>query len=397
MKQLKIKNFGPISEAELDLDRIAVIIGMQSSGKSSLLKMACYCSWVEKRIQLAQSDKMFQEPDAFRDFFVSYYGLNGYFNRDTFVEYSSPYLSFSYKHHVFSFYKKPNIWNFRRPKIQYIPSERNIASFIPKWKKIPVRDGLLEFLSEWDSARQIIPVEDNILQLGISYSYDITSDTDNIITADGNPLPLSDSSSGLQSLVPLYLLIDCLHSVQDNKQAQKKELTLEQRAERDFLINAIYKKIIPKPIHLYFHQGNVDKEKQDVELVLEGKTYTFFNERESTIFKNRYTRFLYTDHSELFLEEPEQNLYPPTQSQLVDWLCEKVFDSKRENTLLVSTHSPYILNEMCKQYRKGMNMYFTYRDKDNSTRYSLKKLTEEEVNEIYTSGTDLFFNSAAFV
>ena len=211
MKQLKIKNFGPIREAELDLDRIAVIIGMQSSGKSSLLKMACYCSWVEKRIQLAQSDKMFQEPDAFRDYFVSYYGLNGYFNIDTIVEYTSPYLSFSYKHPVFSIDKRPHIWDFRRPKIQYIPSERNIASFIPKWKKIPVRDGLLEFLSEWDSARQIIPVEDNILQLGISYSYDITSDTDNIITADGNPLPLSDSSSGLQSLVPLYLLIDYLH------------------------------------------------------------------------------------------------------------------------------------------------------------------------------------------
>lgn len=397
MKQLKIKNFGPIREAELDLDRIAVIIGMQSSGKSSLLKMACYCSWVEKRIQLTQSDKMFQEPDAFRDYFVSYYGLNGYFNIDTIVEYTSPYLSFSYKHPVFSIDKRPHIWDFRRPKIQYIPSERNIASFIPKWKKIPVRDGLLEFLSEWDSARQIIPVEDNILQLGISYSYDITSDTDNIITADGNPLPLSDSSSGLQSLVPLYLLIDYLHSVQDNKQAQKKELTLEQKTERDFLINAIYNKIVPKAIRMHFHQGRVDIEKQDVEVVLEGKTYTFFNERESTIFKNRYTRFLYTDHCELFLEEPEQNLYPPTQSQLVDWLCEKVFDTKRKNTLLVSTHSPYILNEMCKQYREGMDFYFTYRDPMDSCRYTLKKLSKEEINEIYTSGTDLFFNSAAFV
>lgn len=397
MKYLKIKNFGPIREAELDLDRIAVIIGMQSSGKSSLLKMACYCSWVEKRIQLAQSDKMFQELTAFQDFFVSYYGLKGYFSSDTYVEYTSPYLSFTYSHYHFSFYKKPNIWNYRRPKIQYIPSERNIASFIPKWKKIPVRDGLLEFLSEWDHARQAIRMEDNILQLGISYSYDITSDTDNIITADGNPLPLSDSSSGLQSLVPLYLLIDYLHSVHKNIQAQKKELTLEQKAERDYLINSIYKKIIPNPIHLFFHQDKVDIAKQDVELVLEGKTYTFFNERESTIFKNRYIRFLYTDHSELFLEEPEQNLYPPTQSQLVDWLCEKVFDSKRENTLLVSTHSPYILNEMCKHYRKGMNLYFTHLEANNPTRYTLKKLTEEEVNEVYVTGVDLFFNSAAYI
>lgn len=397
MKQLIIKNFGPIKEAVLDLDRIAVIIGMQSSGKSSILKMACYCSWVEKRIQLAQSDKMFHEHDAFQDLFVSYYGLQGYFYPNTLIKYESPYLSFSYTNHIFSLLKKTTIWSYRRPKIQYIPSERNIASFIPKWKKIPVRDGLLDFLSEWDAARQVIPIEDNILQLGISYSYDITSDTDNIISADGNPLPLSDSSSGLQSLIPLYLLIDYLHSAHDNKQSQKKELTIEQRNERDFLINAIYNKIIPKPIRLHFHPGKIDVEEQDVKLVLDGKTYTFFNERESTIFKNRYTRFLYIDHCELFLEEPEQNLYPPTQSQLADWLCEKVFDPKRENTLLVSTHSPYILNEMCKLYRSGMNLYFTHTDENDPTRYTLNKLTNEEVNEVYTSGTDLFFNSAAFV
>ena len=395
MKQLIIKNFGPIQKAELTLERIAVIIGMQSSGKSSILKVACYCSWVEKRIQLGQSDKMFQESSAFKDFFVSYYGLGEYFYSDTVIEYTSPYLSFSYKNNNFSFSKKTNVWNYRRPKIQYIPSERNIAPFIPKWNKIPVRGGFLDFLSEWDAARQKLPIEENILQLGISYSYDTSSDTDNIITTDGHPLPLSDSSSGLQSLIPLYILIDFLLSDQDNSSALKKELTLEQRAERDLLISTIYNKTSPLTLRVY--KGELQLVESNIELVLDGKTYKFHDNKEANLFKKRYIRFLYTDHSELFLEEPEQNLYPPTQSQLVDWLYEKVFDSKRENTLLVSTHRPYILNEMCKQYRKGMNIYFTHVDENDSTRYTLKKLSEEEVNEVYTSGTDLFFNSAAFV
>ena len=395
MKQLIIKNFGPIKEVELNLDRVSVIIGMQSSGKSSLLKMACYCSWVEKRIQLAQSDKMFQESNAFQDFFVSYYGLNGYFRFDTIVEYISPYMSFSYNEHKFSFSKKPNIWNYRRPKIQYIPSERNIASFIPKWNKIPVRGGLLDFLSEWDNARQNLPIEEDILQLGISYSYDTSSDTDSVITSDGYHLPLSDSSSGLQSLIPLYLLIDFLLSEHDNSIASKKELTLEQRAERDFLISTLYHKASPMAFRM--QKGALQMVESKIEIVLDGKTYKFHDNKEASIFKNRYTRFLYTDHCDLFLEEPEQNLYPPTQSQLVDWLSEKVFDSKREHTLLVSTHSPYILNEICKHYRKGMNIYFTHIDEIVPSQYTLKKLTDEEVNEIYTSGTDLFFNSAAFV
>lgn len=395
MKYLKIKNFGPIREAELDLDRIAVIIGMQSSGKSSLLKMACYCSWVEKRIQLAQSDKMFQELTAFQDFFVSYYGLKGYFSSDTYVEYTSPYLSFTYSHYHFSFYKKQNIWSYRRPKIQYIPSERNIASFIPKWNKIPVREGLLDFLSEWNSARQNKPNEENILQLGISYSYDSHNDTDSVIMENGSPLPLSDSSSGLQSLIPLYVLIDYLKPDDTQSFSNKEKLSLEQREERESLIRALYIKL--SPLSVVIQKNPLKAPPQSVEVVLDGKTYSFPSQKKANLFKDRYKKFLYADHCELFLEEPEQNLYPPTQSQLVDWLHKVVFDSKHENSLLVSTHSPYIFNEMCKMNRKGMSFYFTYRDNDYPTSYSLKKLTEEEVNDIYTSGTDLFFNSAAFV
>ena len=395
MKQIIINNFGPVKEAVLDLDRIAVIIGRQSSGKSSILKMACYCSWVEKRIQLAQSDTMFQEPDSFRDFFVSYYGLDGYFKSETKIEYISPYLSFLYKNHVFFYSRRPNIWSFRRPKIQYIPSERNIASFIPKWKRIPVRDGLLDFLSEWDAARQMIPQEDDILQLGISYTYDSTSDTDSIITTDGKPLPLSDGSSGLQSLIPLYVLVDYLQREQTHPTSNKEKLSLDQREERETLIRTLYEKLSPSAVRIREKTFKVDL--PSAEVVIDGKTYRFFSQEKAELFKKRYKRFLYPDHFELFLEEPEQNLYPPTQCKLVDWLNEVVFNSDKKHTLLLSTHSPYILNEMCKLYRKGMNLYFTHCDDNNPAQYTLRKLTDKEANEVYTSGTDLFFNSDAFV
>mgnify|MGYP002444764269 CR=1 FL=1 len=47
MKHLVIKNFGPIRSADLQLGQVNVLIGMQSSGKSCVLKTACYCTWVE--------------------------------------------------------------------------------------------------------------------------------------------------------------------------------------------------------------------------------------------------------------------------------------------------------------------------------------------------------------
>ena len=57
MKHIKIRNFGPLRNVDIDLSQINLIIGLQSSGKSCAMMVACYCSWVEKRIVLRQSAK----------------------------------------------------------------------------------------------------------------------------------------------------------------------------------------------------------------------------------------------------------------------------------------------------------------------------------------------------
>ena len=59
MKRLCIKNLGPLKSVSIELGRFNLIIGKQSSGKSCVLKTACYCAWVEKYIQLAQSADSF--------------------------------------------------------------------------------------------------------------------------------------------------------------------------------------------------------------------------------------------------------------------------------------------------------------------------------------------------
>ena len=59
MEHLKINQIGAIKSVDIDLNKINVIIGPQSSGKSTICKIACYCSWVEKRICLSQSFEYF--------------------------------------------------------------------------------------------------------------------------------------------------------------------------------------------------------------------------------------------------------------------------------------------------------------------------------------------------
>ncbi|KUK57770.1 MAG: hypothetical protein XD81_1399 [Bacteroidetes bacterium 38_7] len=48
MRRITVRNVGPIKDAQLELKKINILIGQQSTGKSTLAKIACYCSWVEK-------------------------------------------------------------------------------------------------------------------------------------------------------------------------------------------------------------------------------------------------------------------------------------------------------------------------------------------------------------
>ena len=57
MKRIIIHDFGPIMDADILLKDVNVIIGEQSIGKSCVLKVACFCTWVEKRIEIDQRKK----------------------------------------------------------------------------------------------------------------------------------------------------------------------------------------------------------------------------------------------------------------------------------------------------------------------------------------------------
>ena len=96
MKHLVIRNLGPLKEADAELKRINVIIGSQSSGKSCVLKTACYCTWVEKRIELTQTADFFSKDDNFLRELERFHKLKGYIKDDTFIGYESDFMAFSY-------------------------------------------------------------------------------------------------------------------------------------------------------------------------------------------------------------------------------------------------------------------------------------------------------------
>ncbi len=384
MKRLLIKNFGPIKEANLTLRQVNIITGMQSSGKSCVLKTACYCSWVEKRFELTQKVNGFGKGSAFIDIMADYYKMTGYIQDYTYIEYETRYLKFSYDHSskTFKMTWKSKRWEYKHPKVSYIPADRNLVAAIPGWSSLSMDGNMIEFMSDWDKARRFIKKEKNFLDLGMSYSYDSMSNSDKIQLENGKPLMLRESSSGVQSLLPMYVHLDYL--VNGQYQDRTSKISYDQKEEHRNLLSTIYNKIRSK------------EEIVNSEIVtIEGYDYNFVNHEEAERFKVMYNKYINVDHSEIFLEEPEDNLFPPTQCKFVNWLLDAI--KGHNDMLFIATHSPYVLNQLIKVAPKGMNVLFTYPSNDTERTYCVRQLSEKETHEIYDNGVDMFFNFELYV
>ncbi len=53
-------------------------------------------------------------------------------------------------------------------------------------------------------------------------------------------------------------------------------------------------------------------------------------------------RLQYNPDCSIFVEEPEENIFPETQYELVKWMVHTMGNGKK-NSLFIATHSPYIL------------------------------------------------------
>ena len=112
------------------------------------------------------------------------------------------------------------------------------------------------------------------------------------------------TSSGLQSLIPQYTLLSYLFDI---------SLFTEPTSVRTDQNNSILKEKIERNPEL----------------------------KNLNILDN----YLKNNGVKVFLEEPEQNLFPKAQYELVKWIAKKM-NGNSCNTLFVSTHSPYILSSI---------------------------------------------------
>ena len=324
MRHLTIKNIGPLANVDISLNRINLIIGPQSTGKSCILKIASFCAWLEKAIELNQTEEVFLIREAIDIRLIAFHNMQDYFGEESFFAYETDTMrfSFSFKTNKKSFEWKEGRWDYKRSKIAYLVAERNVLSVVPNWYEIHFPNNSLRyFLIEWKNAKNFmksLPNGLSILNTGINYEYDKNKDTDLIRLEDGKELNLQNASSGLQSLIPLYVYVNY---VTDGI----FDMDMQSVKDQDITTNLFFqlKNIHPDGGYIYIDGSRIAVAAQELNEIVD-----------------RFTKY---DHSDIYLEEPEENLFPETQYDLVNWLAE-LLNGERKHSLFIATHSPYIMS-----------------------------------------------------
>ncbi len=338
MAHLIIRNIGPIKDADIELNKVNVIMGPQSSGKSTINKIACYCSWVEKKVSLEKSFDFFLKDKTFITELVRFHKLKGYIKSDSYIEYESKVVKFTYDHSLgipVMEWKDSN--EFKRTKISYIPSERNIVAVVPNWMEVKLVDNnTRSFMIDWSTARNAYQKDKpfDILNLGVKYYYDDSVNTDFVIINDNTTLELTNTSSGLQSIIPFVILIDYLTNWIYSNEVPN---SVENINKNEITINAIIKDYIKNNLPEAKDSTTVEKliffalsKHKDIS----SSGFDPLIESIENYSKNHWTN--------LFIEEPEQNLFPSSQRDLMYFLLQTI-NGNKDHKLFLTTHSPYIL------------------------------------------------------
>ncbi len=249
MDRIKIHNFGPIKDIDIELSKLMVFIGPQGIGKSALAKLLTIFSdiywWTnvcKNNNPMSEFKKMgivnYFSPDTY----IDYYGRNDVnicyrdgkfdismkdFSQQDIYEFCKMLISSSYSDHIIDMGLdivdsqhiektiKGNL-NFFRANLRYtcyIPAERNLAGAVSSslaniiLSKIPLPNTLMEYLSLFERAKNHFPSY-NAPFLGVVYDKEHGLNCISVIGDVEKHLSLEECSSGIQSALPMLMITE---------------------------------------------------------------------------------------------------------------------------------------------------------------------------------------------
>lgn len=324
MQTIEIRNIGPLVETGIiPVSQVMLLIGEQSTGKSTFMKILCFCCWLEKQVMIGGDSIVSKYTHYYRFWneLKKFHHFNDEFLSDSsYIKYegSAIQIEMRGKKRNAKIVRKPKFAEIRHNlKISFLPSERNLLSSIQNIENLYRSkdvDMLFNYILEWGEARLQFGVAnplDLVFVDKMKYHYD-AKNGDVLTLADGHSkIKPYYASSGVQSALPIQVLAT-------------------------YLAGEVGTSAKISPVD-YLKQLDLTDSKIDIKVM-------------TSVLKNIQNRSSYKSFH-MFIEELEQNLFPKVQFELVKMLVGLLKKMEQKSTgytsmVFLTTHSPYVLTAL---------------------------------------------------
>lgn len=324
MQTIEIRNIGPLTETgTVPVSQVMLLIGEQSTGKSTFMKILCFCCWLEKQVMIGGDSIVSKYTHYYRFWneLKKFHHFNDEFLSDSsYIKYdgSAIQIEMRGKKRNAKIVRKPKFAEIRHNlKISFLPSERNLLSSIQNIENLYRSkdvDMLFNYILEWGEARLQFGVAnplDLVFVDKMKYHYD-AKNGDVLTLADGHSkIKPYYASSGVQSALPIQVLAT-------------------------YLAGEVGTSAKISPVD-YLKQLDLTDSKIDIKVM-------------TSVLKNIQNRSSYKSFH-MFIEELEQNLFPKAQFELVKMLVGLLKKMEQKSTgytstVFLTTHSPYVLTAL---------------------------------------------------
>ena len=350
MQTIEIRKIGPLVETGIvPVSQVMLLIGEQSTGKSTFMKILCFCCWLEKQVMIGGDSIVSKYTHYYRFWneLKKFHHLNDeFFSDSSYIKYdgSAVQIEMRGKKRNAKIVRKPKFAEIRHNlKLSFLPSERNLLSSIQNIENLYRSkdvDMLFNYILEWGEARSQFNAThplDLVFVDNMKYHYD-AKNGDVLTLADGHSkIKPYYASSGVQSALPIQVLATYLAR---EVGTSAKISPVEYLKQLDLTDSKIDIKVLTSVLSEMLKNGGVSKTEK-----LSDKSPSF-----DTVFKNLQNRSSYRSYH-MFIEELEQNLFPKAQFELVKMLVGllKHMDKKDtgyKSSVFLTTHSPYVLTAL---------------------------------------------------
>ncbi|MEO6252943.1 MAG: AAA family ATPase [Ferruginibacter sp.] len=308
---LIIKNFGPIKDVKLELKKFNILIGENATGKSTILKLFAICRYFSYIMESTLLESYFEQG-------LDAWGLSEFIKEGSFISYECEHYSFTATRKI----EKDNLDNPSESLLEFHYFSTELIALSPRFKN------LLNELKQF-KFNQGVKKEIFNQQWNIPTSF-FQNDVASVLV---NPLYIP-TERGLQSVFSLGK--SSIQNISDS--------LFNQFAKLDLISRNFKNETIIEPFDIAYK--NIDgrgyiRKREDKEF------YSLFNGAsgyQSTIpvvLVLKYYSLIKNKIKAFLIEEPELNLFPKAQQELITYLVDNM--NTIGSMFLLTTHSPYIL------------------------------------------------------